>query len=59
MATDFHCMQCDKPEQQCRCDRYCCLCYSQHGIRLCEDGNYYCQPCRESCDLQAQYSSKA
>ena len=27
-------------------------------VRLCEDGNYYCRPCRESCDLQAQFGGK-
>jgi hypothetical protein len=25
---------------------------------LCEDGQYYCQPCREACDLEAQYQAK-
>jgi hypothetical protein len=25
---------------------------------LCEDGQYYCQPCREACDLEAQYHAR-
>jgi len=31
------------------------LCQGYENVRLCEDGNYYCLPCRESCDFQAQY----
>lgn len=43
---------CEKPEAQCTCDRYCCLCLGQFGIRLCEDGRFYCPDCREACDLR-------
>jgi hypothetical protein len=55
MAEKFHCMLCDQEEARCKCERYCCLCQAQHDIRLCQDGAYYCQVCREACDLQAQY----
>ena len=45
------CSQCDKPETDCRCDRYCTICKGQEGIRLCVDGLYYCPDCREACDV--------
>lgn len=48
------CMQCEKTEELCKCDRYCCLCQSQEGARLCQDGNYYCYDCREACDFRVQ-----
>lgn len=50
--TKVHCVQCDMPEAQCDCERYCCLCYAQVDIRLCLDGLYYCLPCREACDYK-------
>jgi hypothetical protein len=46
------CTQCDKPEAQCKCEKYCCFCQSQQGVRLCEDGLYYCPDCREACDVR-------
>ncbi|HWG59518.1 MAG TPA: hypothetical protein VN661_10785 [Candidatus Acidoferrales bacterium] len=46
------CSQCDKPEQQCTCEKYCCFCQSQQHIRLCVDGLYYCPECREACDVR-------
>ncbi len=45
------CVLCDKPEYECKCDRYCCICKGQDKIRLCVDGQYYCPDCREACDL--------
>jgi hypothetical protein len=45
------CRQCDKPEFQCICDRYCTICKSMEGVRLCMDGLYYCPDCREACDV--------
>jgi hypothetical protein len=45
-----HCMQCELTEEKCECEKYCCQCQGQLAIRLCEDGLYYCQPCREACD---------
>jgi hypothetical protein len=59
MASEFLCSVCDMPEKRCDCERYCILCQGRFEIRLCEDGQYYCRPCREACDLQAQYQSKA
>jgi len=46
------CSQCDKPEGECNCEKYCCFCQSQEGIRLCVDGLYYCPDCREACDVR-------
>jgi hypothetical protein len=46
------CSQCDKPEQQCSCEKYCCFCQSQQNVRLCVDGLYYCPDCREACDVR-------
>jgi hypothetical protein len=45
------CAVCDKPERECKCDRYCCHCQGQYGIRLCVDGLYYCPECREACEV--------
>ena len=45
------CMQCDKIEAECKCDRYCCICQSQECIRLCLDGLFYCADCGTACDL--------
>ena len=45
------CMQCEKRERDCVCDRYCCICTGQFEIRLCNDGLYYCPDCREACDV--------
>lgn len=58
MAKEYVCYQCEAPEARCKCIRYCCLCHAQFDVRLCEDGLYYCSPCRESCDLRAQYKEK-
>jgi hypothetical protein len=44
------CMLCDKPEQDCKCERYCCICMGQYAVRLCVDGLYYCPACAEGCD---------
>jgi hypothetical protein len=46
------CSQCDKPESQCICEKYCCFCQSQQDVRLCADGLYYCPDCREACDVR-------
>jgi hypothetical protein len=46
------CSQCDKPETQCTCEKYCCFCQSQYNVRLCVDGLYYCPDCREACDVR-------
>jgi hypothetical protein len=59
MAKEFMCMVCDQPERSCSCNKYCALCQSLYEVRLCEDGIYYCRPCREACDLQAQVGGKS
>jgi len=46
------CSQCDKPESQCTCEKFCCFCQSQYNIRLAVDGMYYCPDCREACDVR-------
>jgi len=45
------CILCDKPEYDCKCDRYCAVCQGQQGIRLCNDGRYYCPDCREAMEI--------
>ena len=50
------CMQCDNPERTCKCDKYCYMCKGEFGVRLCEDGLYYCPDCREACDLRVAES---
>ncbi len=50
----FSCSRCDQPEDQCDCARSCALCHSSYGIRLCEDGLYYCNDCRDDCDYRTQ-----
>jgi hypothetical protein len=50
----FICSACDQPEELCKCDRYCALCNADYGIRLAEDGQYYCADCREACDYNTQ-----
>src|ERR1051326_6355966 len=59
MAKEFMCMICDQPERSCSCNKYCALCQSLYEVRLCEDGIYYCRPCREACDLRAQVGGKS
>ena len=54
MAEKFHCNICDQEESRCQCDKYCFLCQGGHNIRLCQDGMYYCQDCREACDMYVQ-----
>ena len=48
--SDTRCSQCDQREDECTCDKYCCLCLSFMEVRLGQDGLYYCQPCREACE---------
>lgn len=50
----FLCGICDQPEDGCECERYCVLCHSDFGVRLTEDGQYYCADCREACDYKTQ-----
>ena len=45
------CAQCDKPEYQCTCAKYCTICKGMEQVHLCVDGLYYCPDCREACDV--------
>jgi hypothetical protein len=51
MAAEVVCAICDRSEGECKCERYCCICKGQDGIRLCMDGLYYCPDCREACEV--------
>jgi hypothetical protein len=48
----YRCGQCEKTEDQCECEKFCCLCQSQLDVRICEDGLMYCEPCRNACDYK-------
>jgi hypothetical protein len=58
MQGPVTCAQCDKPEHQCSCEKYCTICKGQQHVKLCADGLYYCPDCREACDvaLASNYS---
>jgi hypothetical protein len=45
------CAVCEQPETLCRCavKDYCILCQGSEDVRLCADGHYYCEACREAC----------
>jgi len=45
------CSQCDKPEYDCTCEKYCSICKGMDNVHLCMDGLYYCPDCREACDI--------
>ena len=49
-------MQCDQPQRACTCDKFCYMCKGEFGVRLCEDGLYYCPDCREACDIRVAES---
>jgi len=51
---EFKCIVCEKPEDQCTCQKFCALCYSDYRVRLTEDGQFYCGDCREACDYRTQ-----
>ena len=51
MAEEVVCSLCEKRERECTCERYCVICQGQHDIRLGSDGLYYCQDCREACEI--------
>ena len=50
----FRCLDCESYEERCHCERYCCMCQSQLDVRLCGDGLYYCQACRDACDYKTE-----
>ena len=45
------CSQCDKPEYDCTCEKYCSICKGMDNVHLCTDGLYYCPDCMEACDI--------
>jgi hypothetical protein len=47
------CAQCEMPESQCACEKFCCLCQSQLDVRICTDGLMYCEACRSACDYKS------
>jgi hypothetical protein len=49
--SEIVCAVCEKREAECTCTRYCIICMGQHDIRLCSDGSYYCQDCRDACEV--------
>jgi len=53
------CSQCDKPEHQCHCDRYCCICAGIERVKLGMDGLYYCPDCMQACDVKLANRSDA
>ena len=52
MRETVRCLQCDREEERCDCDRYCIFCQSFSDVRLCPDGLYYCRDCRELCGYE-------
>jgi hypothetical protein len=50
--TKARCNQCDQVEERCECEKYCLFCQGQLNVRLCEDGLYYCDACREAAGYQ-------
>jgi len=50
--SSVRCAQCEQGEANCECEKYCLLCGAQLDVRLCVDGRYYCQSCREACDYK-------
>jgi len=50
--SKVRCAQCEQPEQECQCEKYCVLCQSVIDVRLCEDGLMYCEPCRSASDYK-------
>jgi hypothetical protein len=46
------CAQCEATEDRCECEKYCVLCQSQLDVRLCLDGLFYCEACREACEYK-------
>jgi hypothetical protein len=54
MAEPYRCLQCERDESKCICEKYCSLCMGGFDVRLVQDGMYYCRDCREACDFSAQ-----
>lgn len=54
MAERYLCIACERDERDCECHKYCAICQGENDCRLWQDGQYYCQECREVCDYQPQ-----
>lgn len=46
------CVQCERSEAGCGCEKYCVFCQSELAVRLCTDGLFYCDACRNACDYK-------
>jgi len=46
------CAQCERPEEDCVCEKFCVYCQSQLDVCLCTDGLMYCEACRTACDYK-------
>jgi len=51
--TKARCSVCEQTEERCECEKYCVFCQGQLDVRLCDDGLYYCNACREACGYRA------
>jgi len=51
-SAKYKCAQCEQPESSCECEKFCCLCQSVIDVRLCNDGLFYCEPCRSACEYK-------
>jgi hypothetical protein len=51
-TAKYRCSQCEMPENQCECEKFCCLCQSLNHVRICADGLMYCEDCRTACDYK-------
>jgi len=51
-TAKYRCAQCEKPEDSCECEKFCCLCQAALDVRICSDGLMYCEPCRKACDYK-------
>jgi hypothetical protein len=46
------CAQCEQPETNCLCEKFCVLCQSELNVHLCTDGLLYCDACRSACEYK-------
>lgn len=54
----YVCTVCGMTEKKCQCLKFCSLCNSDYGVRLCQDGAYYCRDCREICEYTAEETTE-
>ena len=48
----IRCAQCEQSETACECEKFCCLCQAVMDVRLCTDGLFYCEACRNACEYK-------